>query len=563
MSWEPISLEKGTRYDLDLLLKICSEKKVVLLQDYSLEKKVTRNTRIRGKCQTNGCTGDFDRTFRNFIKSGCSCDLCLKSEKTRSVFFIKKTTDNCKLCNVNFELYPVIGIEDQRKLCKPCRFTKSCGKTNKKVRCTSGQCIECYDRSILSHPTSIYWNLEKNELLPLEISIGNHTDYIYYDCPDCGHTFSTIPYNIKNGHWCPFCTHTKLCEDINCKFCLKNRFLHEKSQFFIVGEKNQNIKPTDLFANSGKKYYFQCDVCFHEIELAPRDISRGYWCKFCAKQARCETDSCIYCYNNKFTSLEKSKYYSKKNIISVGLIARTDHCKYIFDCNICSHEFEISPMNISAGKWCPYCANRKLCNDYWCDFCMFNRFCFHEKSVFWDYKKNIKKEVIDGVDTCVFLHPADMLTGNRNFKCDFICQNGHEFQMSLKCVRVGNWCPYCRYKTEGKIADWLTSVKIQFIRDKAVFDWCVNPKTGKKMRYDFVFEKELKIIEVDGRQHWTNVMSWEPTENIQYRDSLKEELAKTHGFIIMRMVQEDVLRDKYDWKGEIIEFLRKNDSNMF
>lgn len=557
MSWEPYPLEKGSRFDLDLLLKICLEREVVLLEDYSLEKKINRNTRILGNCKSDGCTGEFNRTFRNFIKTGCSCDLCLKSEKTRSFFCIKKSMDFCVLCNTEFELYPITGLKDQRILCKVCRFNKPCGKTNKKVRCVTGQCTDCYDRSILSHPTSVYWNLEENELLPIQVSIGNNTDYIYYDCPDCGHTFSAVPYNIKNGHWCPYCTHTKLCEDIDCTFCIKNRFVHEKSRFFIIGEKNQDIRPTDLFANSGKKYYFQCDTCFHEFELAPRDASRGVWCKFCAKQARCEDEFCIYCHNNKFTSLEESKYFSRKNTVSVGSIARTDHSKYIFDCNVCSHEFEASPMNISVGKWCPYCARRKLCDDYWCEFCMFNRFGFHEKSAFWDYRKNIKKEVVEGKTTYVFLHPVDMLTGIRSFKCDFVCENGHEFQMTLKCVRAGIWCPYCRYKTERKIADWLTVRGIEFIRDKAVFDWCINPKTGKKMRYDFVFEKQSKIIEVDGRQHWTNVVGWEPTEDIQYRDSVKEELAEKHGFVILRMVQDDVLHDRYDWMKEILEFLEK------
>ena len=47
-----------------------------------------------------------------------------------------------------------------------------------------------------------------------------------------------------------------------------------------------------------------------------------------------------------FDTHPKSKYWSSKNDIKPNQINISSHKKFIFDCNICNHEFDTSLSNI-------------------------------------------------------------------------------------------------------------------------------------------------------------------------------------------------------------------------
>ena len=63
------------KYNLDLLIKFCNENHITLLKDYSGE-LVNRETRIEGKCLSEGCENNFDKTFRNLYKINGYCKEC-------------------------------------------------------------------------------------------------------------------------------------------------------------------------------------------------------------------------------------------------------------------------------------------------------------------------------------------------------------------------------------------------------------------------------------------------------------------------------------------------------
>jgi very-short-patch-repair endonuclease len=84
-----------------------------------------------------------------------------------------------------------------------------------------------------------------------------------------------------------------------------------------------------------------------------------------------------------------------------------------------------------------------------------------------------------------------------------------------------------------------------------MFNWCRNETTNKHMPFDFYLESSKLLIELDGRQHFEKVANWGTIEETQRRDSLKNKKVLENGFTLIRILQEDIWNDTYDWKGEL------------
>ena len=192
-------------------------------------------------------------------------------------------------------------------------------------------------------------------------------------------------------------------------------------------------------------------------------------------------------------------------------------------------------------SWCPYCANQKLCETDSCKTCYEKSFASHPKAEYWS------KENVDS--------PREVFLKS-NIKCKFDCKDcGRAFEMRPQSVVSGNqWCPNCKHKTERKLYEYLISQNIQTIR-QATFYWCKNEQTGKHLPFDFLIEDKRIIIEVDGRQHFEQVSNWQSPEETQSRDLLKMKLAQENGYTVIRIFQEDVLYDSYDWKTQLMNAL--------
>src|SRR5579872_2313001 len=80
--------------------------------------------------------------------------------------------------------------------------------------------------------------------------------------------------------------------------------------------------------------------------------------------------------------------------------------KYWFICDICKHSFIKYLYN---ENWCPYCTNRKLCDNDNCNTCFKKSFASNKREKYWDYNKNVL------IPRQVFLNPIK--------KYWFICNN--------------------------------------------------------------------------------------------------------------------------------------------
>jgi hypothetical protein len=107
--------------------------------------------------------------------------------------------------------------------------------------------------------------------------------------------------------------------------------------------------------------------------------------------------------------------------------------KFWFLCNNCKHSFDCSPLNITSGKWCPYCGNNKLCSIDDCELCLPKSFASSSNQRAldaWDLETN-------------GLRPRDVfMQSNKKFffKCPDCC---HMFSATLQNIFQDSFCSYC------------------------------------------------------------------------------------------------------------------------
>ena len=127
------------------------------------------------------------------------------------------------------------------------------------------------------------------------------------------------------------------------------------------------------------------------------------------------------------------------------------------------------------------------------------------------------------------------------------CKNHGEFIQKPYKHLQGSGCPICINKTEAKLYENLLplypSLQTQFKQE-----WC---KKLKFLPFDFCIPEHKIIIELDGIQHFQQVSNWSSPEEQFENDKYKEECANENGYSIIRLLQEDVFNDSYDWVKEL------------
>jgi len=484
-------------------------------------------------CDNNECKSCFDNSISSNDKSKYWSD---KNEiKPRMVFKNSNTKYwfDCDKCAHSFEK-TIAALTNKDSWCPYCVNQMICNKDD---------CIMCFNMSFASNDKSKYWS-EINEIKPRMVfkSTADKFDFI---C-NCGHTFNSCLSSITAGSWCPFCCNPslKLCNEINCKMCFDKSFAsNDKSKYW--SDKNE-IKPRMVFKNSNTKYWFDCDKCNHLFETNLNNITQSNgWCSYCSNNNLCNETTCKICFDKSFASNYKSQYWSEKNTILPRKVFKCSNEKYLFNCNNCSHEFNISLSHITTrNSWCIYCCNssRVLCNTYNCTFCFDKSFASNIRSQYWSKKNK--------------LNPRDVFKSTSD-KFWFKCIKGHEFLQALNNTSFGKWCPYCVNKTEQKLYDELIKY-YNNLQQQFKVEWCKN-KTY--LPYDFVLENDKIIIELDGIQHFKQVSNWDPPEKTHINDKYKMKCANDNSFSIIRLLQSDVFYDTYNWLEELKTNIEKIKNN--
>ena len=107
-------------------------------------------------------------------------------------------------------------------------------------------------------------------------------------------------------------------------------------------------------------------------------------------------------------------------------------------------------------------------------------------------------------------------------------------------------------KTEEKLYSIL-KVKFEVTRQYKP-EWCKDQEKKSQLSFDFLINSIKLIIELDGDQHFIDIPNWKSiANNVRHRDLYKMDKAINNGFHIIRLKQDDIWNDKYDWKKELFK----------
>lgn len=338
------------------------------------------------------------------------------------------------------------------------------------------------------------------------------------------------------------CNSYNLCNDLECIKCFNKSFMSHEKHIYIKNKILNDAK--HITKSSGKKIEFSCNICKHDFTSVIANITRlNRWCPYCSNQKLCGSNNCNECFAKSFASSDKIKYIVDNEINPRQIFLKGD-TDIKFKCQNCGHDFTTIARNVSVlNSWCPYCCfpPLKLCNNN-CEKCFENSFASHKKSIFMSNKNTLTARQI-------FKNSHQKVI----FNCDK-CKN--EFESVVKNITRNNiWCPYCILKTEKILLDFLRDIYQNIITQFSP-TWSKNKKTNKNLRFDFLLTDLKLIIELDGPQHFIQISNWKSPEETQKIDVYKMKKAMENEYSIIRILQEDILSNKINWKQILINCIK-------
>jgi hypothetical protein len=341
-----------------------------------------------------------------------------------------------------------------------------------------------------------------NDCKLLETDYINSITKLNYICKN-GHITSTIFSSFKNGHGCNICYGNK-----------KHTYDFVKEYFKINGYKLLEEK----YINALIKIQCLCPNN-HKISISFNKFSFGKRCGMCSKTKKLTFDYVNQYFKNNNCILLDNEYINSNKKLNY----------------ICKNRHKTSTLfnDFKSGHRCLQCSgSEKLTFEYVSQFFKNNNYKLLES----EYKNNMEK-------------------------MEFICNNNHKSSITFNNFQRGVRCGKCKNKTEVLVLEHL-ELNYQNIIFQPSFDWC---KKKFNLPFDLLLDDFNIIIECDGRQHFESVSNWgSPKLNLE-NDIYKANLAINNGYKIIRISQEDVFNNRFDWKDllkESIEKLIKSEDNI-
>jgi hypothetical protein len=214
-----------------------------------------------------------------------------------------------------------------------------------------------------------------------------------------------------------------------------------------------------------------------------------------------------------------SEFIYKRSVDkSIAICPIEGHGKFLI-----SHNTHSSPKKVG----CPRCAGRNLTTEIVVD--QFKKI----HGDLYDYSKFIYKSAIE--------------------KSIVICNkhNHGEFLISPNNHKRGKGCPMCVNKTQVQVYSFIKDTFDYMIIYERSTDW------SPRHRYDIIIEELKLIIEIDGRQHFMYVPRFKNNVELSKdNDKYKTRLAIKNGYSIIRIYQEDIYNNVYNWKELLSKYIK-------
>lgn len=296
-------------------------------------------------------------------------------------------------------------------------------KTTPAHRVEGNGCPICSNKKVLvgfndlatTHPELVReWHPTKNESLkPTDITYGSNKKVWWLG--ECGHEWEEIIANrTTKERGCPYCSNHRVFIGFND---LATTHSELAKQWHPT--KNGNLKPTDVVVGSNKKVWWICEHG-HEWETVINSrVKCG--CPYCAGKYPMvgQTDLAT-----TQPELVKQWHPTKNGNLKPTDVTAGSRKRVWWICEH-GHEWEAIISNRVKGRGCPVCANQRL-------LIGFNDLAttHPELAKQWHPTKNGD------------LKPTDVTAGSGK-RVWWVCEHGHEWEVSVSHRKSGTNCPYC------------------------------------------------------------------------------------------------------------------------
>lgn len=467
-------------------------------------------------------------------------------------------------------------------------FCETCAMVHKiaRIQASKKESLS-FDKSFAAHPQIAFFIPELNPGIdPRKIGIQS-AEPLVLKCPTCSHIYPGKAHGLKN---CRFCEHQELCDNNDCIMCFDNSLASRHFESIDVFKQFKTLTTSDesstddviplfkdscdlfdfkqnticcrkIFKSSSKTIcLFICRNCNHSFPSQPSRIEELKDCPYCspsnAKMLCPKEKECKLCFDKSFASHPKSAFWDYGEGKNAGKtpydVFRSGSHRADMICSKCEHKFSISCNNISTGYWCPYCSGQKRCYDNSCKICSSRKLSSHASSIYWDYDKNPSD-----------ISPDNLSLNNSRIKCWMKCPLGkhQSYEITPSHINRNQGCPSCVRKTESKIGEFLSKNNIKYIKEFSP-EW-LKINSGQ-LRFDFYLPDLKLIIELDGRQHFTQTHNWLCPAKQTERDVWKMKQANQNGLYVIRLLQEEVFKYNEEWlDAEVLPELVRREDNLF
>lgn len=399
--------------------------------------------------------------------------------------------------------------------------------------CAGQKVLQGFNDLLSNNPTlAKEWNYIKNDNLKPESITANSSKKVWWICK-LGHEWQAKVCHRNNGIGCPYCAGQKVIQGFNDLQTINPNLAEEWNY-----EKNNNLVPTVVTSNSGKKVWWKCKKG-HEWQATISNRNKGFGCPICISECHTSFPEYALLYYFKQCNLDVIHLYKDSGYeLDIYIPSKKVAIEYdgeYWHKNKKRKDIEKNNRcKIDGIKLYRIRENLPSLNDYSIDITV--------QSTQEDLTKIIKKilnEIIDDkIDIDITRDAIDIenlrvltekenslllsnpilakewnfqrngilkpenFKANSNKKVWWKCENGHEWQAWIAGRNEGDGCPYCsgRLATKG-INDLQT----------------INPILSKEWHY----EKNNGLIPSDVKPNSHKKVWWKCQEGHEWESSIK------------------------------------------
>ena len=383
------------------------------------------------------------------------------------------------------------------------------------------------------------WNYEKNAGLLPRMFTPSSTENVWWKCSKCGKEWQTTISSRKIP---------------GCREC--NRFVaaSKRKETLLSGgknslatckpliaaewnyDKNGDLAPDMLTANSGKRVWWKCSKCGTEWESSIDSRNQPH-CRKCIMEENGEKLKKILLKKNgsllsRFPSIAADWDYEKNKDISIDEVVPNSDIVVFWKCHICGHESQESIKSRVRNSGCRKCKAKKrqirLYEERLKNPNNLEKAC-PDLVKEWDYKKN------GDLKPSMFLKTSKDEVWWKCSKC------GHSWKASIGSRGVGSGCPKCPSRLGTSFPEQAIYYYLLKAFPDAENSYHEFFKNGSELD---IYIPSLRVgIEYDGK-------AWHSTKSALKKEKIKYEICKKNNVLLIR-IKESVEKEEV-WCDKLI-----------